>query len=68
MRETVNQTFAFVQRNVVASAAMSKKVWTPSEMGKKGGRSKSAAKIKAARENAIISKWKRRQRKELKAS
>jgi hypothetical protein len=63
-----NETLAQRKRNVIASAAMSKKVWTPSEMGKKGGRSTSPAKVRAAQRNAIISAVKRALRKKEKAS
>jgi hypothetical protein len=45
-----------------------KKQWTPSEMGKKGGKSTSPKKVKAAQRNAIISAIKRKLRKEAKAS
>lgn len=43
---------------------MTKKIWTPADMGRKGGKSTSPAKVKAARRNAIISAIKRQLRRE----
>jgi hypothetical protein len=43
---------------------MPKRVWTPADMGRKGGQSTSAKKVKAARRNAIISAVKRKLRRD----